>query len=1042
MHAPQVGSLELFDMLTALPGGASARASLETMAEGAKGSTAGLVRDRLADLVDCIDEHRGDALPWPLLNAYWSWAETPVTQGETNLTLADAYLGRVSTTQTHLEGWAEWVRWLRFRASSPLPVVITELIPVVRRELGLRKEVRGVFDFDDMLERLWEALQHDDDSASLRALRERYRYGIVDEFQDTDETQWSIFRRIFVESPADNRLIVIGDPKQAIYGFRNADVSTYHRAKREIIDAGGCELFLRDCYRATRSLVKAQNQILGAEDFFTGANRYPAPVRSARKDLELLDRRGRRAPPICLWHLVGRPRLYADLIRKSLYRSAADEIARLLHWDVRVKAHGSVRPLQPQNIFVLTRTRTEGDMVGDALREAGLPHAFFKQEGLFQTSEAREVLALLRAVERPWDESRFLQLCLTPFAGVTLEDLPQCRGLPADHPARARLQSWRSLADQQRWSTFFQAVITETHRTSRELFVSADQRALTNALHIFEILEEEAFLHHASLSNVIARLEAYMQGALQPTRDNGNVQRLESERNAVQILTMHKAKGLEADVVFVVGGFGAMRPDYTRPQVYHDIEGKRLAWADRPPAEVRARVEAEEREEAERLLYVALTRACARVYLPYFGPPLSGSEPGDAVQADDEVPSRAPRVQASESAQGQMALGFQPASELAGFEGDVEFDYRYMAGPYRVLNARLQALVGDGLDRELFDYRVVDVVAEPSRQRDNDRADASAAFQWEPPPVDEPLVAEIRFHFELSKRRAAGVEITSYTRMKAMGAASDPDQDLRVDPDAEERDEQLLPSDLDELPGGAEVGVFLHEVLEHVPYDALAHAPDAAHWLELPKTRDVFDSASARQGLPAALCSKAAELVFAAMRVPIVVPHLHLANGLAGLGDGPQRIAEMTFLHPVPEQAHPPLDELALAGCRIERGFIRGIIDLVFEADGRYYILDWKSDRLPSYEEDALSQHVEREYAIQLRLYALGAIRALGLTSAKAFEDRFGGVLYCFLRGMKTEGQGVFFERPSWHDVEDWDQTMRRESNPWGYVLPPRRRSA
>ncbi|MBZ0122253.1 MAG: PD-(D/E)XK nuclease family protein, partial [Sandaracinaceae bacterium] len=166
---------------------------------------------------------------------------------------------------------------------------------------------------------------------------------------------------------------------------------------------------------------------------------------------------------------------------------------------------------------------------------------------------------------------------------------------------------------------------------------------------------------------------------------------------------------------------------------------------------------------------------------------------------------------------------------------------------------------------------------------------------------------------------------------------------------------------------------------------------------------------------------------------------LELVGGLAVLA---RRVAEMPFLHPIPERDHPRLDQAPPSPDRpaitIERGYVRGVIDLVFEHEGRYHVLDWKSDRLPSYALEPLAKHVERNYAVQAKLYSLGALRALAIHDREAYDRRFGGLVYCFVRGMR-EGAGVWTSRPAWDDVLAWERALRDEQAPWGYALPPRR---
>ena len=142
----------------------------------------------------------------------------------------------------------------------------------------------------------------------------------------------------------------------------------------------------------------------------------------------------------------------------------------------------------------------------------------------------------------------------------------------------------------------------------------------------------------------------------------------------------------------------------------------------------------------------------------------------------------------------------------------------------------------------------------------------------------------------------------------------------------------------------------------------------------------------------------------------------------------------MELLFPIPELAHPRLGDRTQGDdalpFRAERGFVQGVVDLVFEHAGRTYFVDWKSDRLASYAPDAVARHVAETYALQAQLYALGVVRLLELRDADDHARRFGGFLYCFLRGM-GEGGGVVFQRPSWEQLRAWENDLRARRE-WG----------
>ncbi|MFW6023838.1 MAG: PD-(D/E)XK nuclease family protein, partial [Myxococcota bacterium] len=280
----------------------------------------------------------------------------------------------------------------------------------------------------------------------------------------------------------------------------------------------------------------------------------------------------------------------------------------------------------------------------------------------------------------------------------------------------------------------------------------------------------------------------------------------------------------------------------------------------------------------------------------------------------------------------------------------------------------------------------------------------------------------------------AGPLVTSYTRLKSGQGGG------YVAPEAEGESftgetHDLTPPEADPsgLPGGSGVGVFLHEVLEALDFEAVREADDVDGWAAREEVRAAFRASARRNGVNVAHVPEAQRLVFGALRVPVDVGPLVLPSGLCGLG---HRVAEMSFHYPLPEQGHPLLCEPRPSPDRwpfeVRRGYVRGVVDLVFEHEGRLYFLDWKSDRLPSWSAAMVAQHVERNYTLQARLYALGVLRLLDARTAEDYEARFGGLLYCFLRGMDGSSAAVHFERPSWDDVLGWESALRAE-HAFGY---------
>jgi exodeoxyribonuclease V beta subunit len=836
-------------------------------------------------------------------------------------------------------------------AAVPLELAVAQLfLPHVRDVLVARKAAAGWYDFDDMLRLVAEGLHGPGGAALVETLRRRYRLAVIDEFQDTDDVQWEIFRTIFQGSGGKNPLLVIGDPKQSIYGFRGADVATYREARAVIAGGPTASLALDRNFRSTPDLVAATNAIFddaAAEPFFAerGLFRDAVAGRAAPAQAE-------RAAPIKL--LAVRPAAGADVsqmrlrhMRRALTHAIADEIEALRAGPAPVPLH---------EIFVLTRTNAEAQQIATTLRNRGLPHVLYNQEGLYKTEEARQLRDLLAAVDDPRDPKRRLLAALTPFFALTLGDLPSLAADPTSHPLEERLTAWRALADARDWSRLFERILSESGLVERELVTGGSARRLTNMKHLCEVLGARASREPTSLGELVRTLTALNDGLIVPDAEEGNVQRLEGDRDAVQIMSIHKSKGLEADHVFVYGAFTPFRGSQLR---LFERDGKRWLYAGRPRRSALEEAIGREIEgDDQRLLYVALTRARRRLYLPYAG---------------------APSVE-------------EPSA--------VNEDFWRVNGAYRHVHRRLRALARDERAATHLEAVAVDCPPPPD---DTPARIASAVRAWRPAPADLALERPAAELAE-TRRRRAGVVLTSYTRIKAAhGGYQPPTEVLDEQPAAA----PAPAPDPGRLPGGALSGIFLHAALEEVPLESFAGAPSATAWAERPEIAALFDAAMRRFDRDPAHRADAERMVHAALTTPLALPS---GASLAGVAAAARVAREIEFLFPFPAEA---------GGA--DAGFVKGYVDFIFEHEGRTYFGDWKSDLLPDFAPAAVRAHVAANYELQRRLYALALVKMLGVADEASYEARFGGTVYVFLRALP---EGLEIGRPSWADLQRWEREL------------------
>jgi exodeoxyribonuclease V beta subunit len=405
----------------------------------------------------------------------------------------------------------------------------------------------------------------------------------------------------------------------------------------------------------------------------------------------------------------------------------------------------------------------------------------------------------------------------------------------------------------------------------------------------------------------------------------------------------------------------------------------------RAPADEEVRLDEEHQDEERRVLYVALTRACGRLYLPRY-----------------------------------------PAA------------FKQLRGSYRLINDRLDDLLGAFTPDEIRKLFAVVPVPCPAPGRPELAPAASVLAAWSPPAellAPEPDDSELR---ALAEARA-GFMVTSYSAVKRRRGGFAPGGD---DPGPEELDaapaQEPLPAD--ELPRGRLSGSFLHECLEQIPLEPLRERPPLEGWRARSEVVELFERLRRRHDQHPSHLPHAQRLVHTALTAPV-----RLGDAvIAGLGCAERLVREMEFVYPIPESGEgwkiaSGGAELAsaqpIAGgsgdtlrvpCKIDRGVVKGYVDLLFEHGGRVYVCDWKGDWLPRWDAGAVAAHSTAEYETQARLYTLAALRLLGIGDQQAFERRFGGVLYGFLRGMRPDDPdaGIHFRRPAWTEIVDWQREM------------------
>ncbi|MBL0219270.1 MAG: UvrD-helicase domain-containing protein [Myxococcales bacterium] len=715
-----------------------------------------------------------------------------------------------------------------------------ELLPQILARIGTDKAEHGLFDYDDMLELVWEALRDERRGPELAArLRGRMPWAMIDEFQDTDDVQWQIFRAVWMH-PEAKGLTIVGDPKQAIYGFRGADVQTYVKAREEMLRAGATRVSLDVNRRSTDQLVAALNHLLGGNlglpllDPAHGIT-YDEPVKASGDVVMEVGVHEARAP-ITAIALGGKGS--SDERKVAIGTAIGEEIERLRKEPPRWTLRGAPQAFSLGHVMVLTRSNKDSSEIASALRERGLPCALVEPEKLFRTREASELAAVLAAIAAPRDRSERLRALRTRFFDVPWSDLVRVVDGPDHHPQIAQLFDWAQLASRRAYEALFRRVVEDSRFAERALVLGGGERAITNTWHLIELLLAEVARSRCDLHELVTQLRRWIDDdTSQP--DERDVQRAETDLEAVRILTIHKAKGLEAPYVFLYGGTSG--PPASRVHTLRDATGRALVIGAPDPA-TKILLAAAAAAEDQRLAYVALTRAQLRLYLPLYSP--------DTLK--DNASYRPI----------QLCLAASIASRAAH-------------------------------PRVLFDLHPVPLGGEALPDAP---ADALVGFVAPAPPPATELAP-------LAPART-GLTMLSYTRLahdlEAAAIAAPPGDVLAFDPAEFDVDDTAGEVGARELPPGASSGLLLHDVLEVADLDLLRTAPDLETWAREPAVRQQLFDAMRTRGIERDRLDHAAAIIHHTLAAPLTLTD---GSQLPSLASAARLAREVEFSYPLPAGA-------------------------------------------------------------------------------------------------------------------------------------------
>lgn len=828
------------------------------------------------------------------------------------------------------------------------------------------KRDRGLYSFEDLIVQAESAIAPSPEPGEVRgntlveALRQRFRFAIVDEFQDTDPLQWRIFERLFL-SGGQGRLFVVGDPKQAIFGFRGADLPTYNLATKKMREEYEAQDFpLKTNWRSVPEMLDALNRLFEHGEWFADSHSAGyTPVSAASSEKRRTQIIGPDVTRRAAVSLVDVQQY--DIMRtcrREYAQFVAREIRQLIDTEQEITHDGTTGPMHYGHIAALVFRRSEAVPLVDALTAAEIPFTFYKQPGLWESDEAKHLLFVLKAISQPDDQQAWRKALLTRFFRLTPRELCMCEEIPASHPARQLMQKWIGLAEERKWSSLAHSLLTETGVLLQDVENPEFDRRLSNYQFLLARVVEWAYRDNLDLVDVLELFKVQQSGG--KDRDD-DVQPIETEQPKVKIMTVHASKGLEFPVVFLAGGFTKSNRREGCVRYRHESDCEVFDFS--PDKAHKDLAEQAKSAEERRLLYVALTRAMLKLYVPLLGPKQGKGKCGSLCTI------LAPAVQQSQV----CTLGGNIAAE-------VDPSAMPSAKPMRK-SATVQ-------------------VTKPEDAR------LPLAGPIFPQLPDDIASRRVMVHSFSSLHRGDG--------RRRQEQAQFGEAPARAGPEGGERNEGPLRGPL--------VGEMVHEILEHLDFAAVAASPNAAALLDDRTVRNAFDGPirrhlpkfkgqESRDVLEKKCRDLAATLVWNALRTPLP----GLDRPLCAL-PAADRISELEFQYKLDPAISVP-EEI-----RASEGYVTGFIDLVFRKNGLVYLLDWKTNLLDSYDAAGVAEAMEaNDYHLQYRLY-LQALKRW-LTPHRGGEldptKSLGGVYYLFLRGMTggSESPGIYFHRPTADDL-------------------------
>ena len=863
--------------------------------------------------------------------------------------------------------------------------------------------------FNDMIRNVREAVC-EKNSALKKELQKKYDVAIIDEFQDTNQQQWDIFREVFKNE--NHSLIVVGDPKQSIYAFQGADINVYENA----IGTFENGYKLSHNYRSTDQMIEACNRLF-EQNFFKGSDitffRSDPPEVPGDKTLNATFD-GKEIKPFWICNSEKEEKKENEPAKKIECPISAEEFANLAvekivdcctydkngktRLQVYEKKEKNFRNVSFKDFAVLAKTSSEMENIENAMKDSGIPFLRYKDKNLFRGIECKHWISLINAIASPdftghnrafLSEALFTRFFDIPIENVTDEkyDSPTC-------DERKAIIEWQMLAEDRKWAKLLESIFEKT-QIEKRLSGLDNLQTLSKFRQIGEYIVEYLYKNDSSLDGVsrhLSRLVARTEGA----DDEGSLVARGTDFDCVQLMTIHASKGLEFPVVIAAGGFKQRNNQIPQVYLYHeekkDDEGKpvgkyaKLSFSE----DGKEKMKNEEEIEWQRLFYVAYTRASSLMILPNYEKSISGDKEINNVFTKTITAS--------------LSAFMQNDANKKLYE-----NFIFSEENNRKLSKEVQEILKHKKEKE----------------SDGTTKDSQKEVFTELKDAKNRLLKKNSYSSLGHKK----IVLNEYVSDKYKPEQEDDDENL-------EETSELSDSDyLNGYPRGSKLGLALHSIFEKIDFETALPIASASSgkrisdYEELCTDSDVkalIEDSFSEQGLKIDeedsknWRKNTAQIIWNTLSARF--------KELTGEKEGEafslreillkDRSSEVEFNF-MPEEFSSALEI---------RNYFNGFIDLLFvrNVDGKevYSLLDWKSDTLPDYSESETAKHSVEKYSIQMVLYSYCLVKWLktfpkysSMDYNEIYKNHFGGIYYVYLRGTKAgTDNGIFAQK--W---ENWE---------------------